>query len=63
MFEILVSVESTATPCSAMPAMKPGIGFVVSDEKLSPRGGDPICLLALQSLMPFLTGEEAPDCS
>ena len=58
MFEILIEVESAAVPCPAVPPMKPGLGFVVRDEKLYPRGAAPICLLALQSMMPFLTAKQ-----
>ncbi len=58
MFEILIEVESATVPCPAVPPMKPGLGFVVRDEKLFPRDAAPICLFALQSMMPFLTAKQ-----
>jgi len=58
MFEILIEVESAAVPCPSVPPMKPGLGFVVRDEKLFPRDAAPICIFALQSMMPFLTAKQ-----
>ncbi len=58
MFEILIEVESAAVPCPSVPPMKPGLGFVVRDEKLFPRDAAPICIFALQSMMPFFTAKQ-----
>lgn len=60
MFELAVEVESAVARCPAAIPMEPGVGLVVRSEKLFSRDGSPICLFALQSLMPFFTAKQRP---
>jgi uncharacterized repeat protein (TIGR04076 family) len=58
MYELWVSVERIEGACSGPVPMVPGTGFLVRNGSLHFPGGGPICLYALQSLMPLLPAKE-----
>ena len=58
MYELWVSVERIEGACSGPVPMVPGTGFLVRNGSLLFPGGGPICLYALQSLMPILQAKE-----
>ena len=58
MDELWVSVDRIVGACSGPVPMIPGTGFVVRDGSLCFPGGGPICIYALQSLMPLLPAKE-----
>lgn len=58
MYELWVSVDRIVGACSGPVPMASGTGFAVRDGSLCFPGGGPICLYALQSLMPLLPAKE-----
>jgi len=58
MYELWVSVDRIVGTCSGPVPMIPGTGFLVRSGRLHFPGGGPICLFALQSLMPILPAKE-----
>jgi uncharacterized repeat protein (TIGR04076 family) len=58
MHELWVAVERVMGTCTAQIPMTPGQGFLVRNGRLSFPGGGPICLFALQSVIPLLPAKE-----
>ena len=58
MNELWVSVDRVEGVCTGPVPMSPGRGFLVRDGRLVLPGGGPICLYALQSLIPLLPVKE-----
>ncbi len=58
MHELWVAVDRVAGTCTGPVPMTPGTGFLVRNGRLSFPGGGPICLFALQSLLPLLPVKE-----
>lgn len=58
MHELWVAVDRVGASCTAQVPMAPGAGFLVRNGRLSFPGGGPICLYALQSLLPLLPAKE-----
>ncbi len=58
MHELWVAVNRVIGTCTGPVPMKPGIGFLVRSGRLFFPGGGPICLYALQSLLPLLPAKE-----
>jgi uncharacterized repeat protein (TIGR04076 family) len=57
-YELWVSVERVEGACTATVPMEPGVGFLVRNGRLVFPGGGPICLYALQSILPLLPAKE-----
>ena len=58
MHELWVSVERIEGVCSSKRPMRLGTGFLVRNGKLAFPKGDPICLFALQSILPMIPAKE-----
>lgn len=58
MYELWVSVERIIGACSGPVPMQQGHGFLVRDGRLLFPEGEPVCLFALQSLLPLLPAKE-----
>jgi len=58
MHELWVSVEKIEGACSSERPMELGTGFLVRSGRLIFPNGGPICLFALQSILPMLPAKE-----
>ncbi len=58
MHELWIEVERIEGACSGPVPMVPGTGFLVRNGSLIFPGGGPICLYALQSIMPMIPAKE-----
>jgi len=58
MHELWIEVERVEGVCTGPVPMAPGTGFLVRNGSLHFPGGGPICLFALQSLLPMLPAKE-----
>ena len=58
MHELWVSVERVEGACSSKHPMEPGTAFLVRNGKLAFPEGGPICLFALQSILPMIPAKE-----
>jgi uncharacterized repeat protein (TIGR04076 family) len=58
MDELWVSVDRVEWVCTGPVPMSPGRGFLVRDGRLLLPGGGPICMYALQSVIPLLPAKE-----
>ncbi len=58
MDELWVSVDRVEGACSGPVPMSPGTGFLVRTGRLFLPGGRPICMYALQSVIPLLPAKE-----
>jgi len=58
MHELWIEVDRVDGACSGPVPMTPGTGFLVRGGRLHVPGGGPICLFALQSLLPLLPAKE-----
>jgi uncharacterized repeat protein (TIGR04076 family) len=58
MHELWIEVERVEGTCTGPVPMKPGTGFSVRNGSLIFPGGGPICLYALQSILPMLPAKE-----
>jgi len=62
MYDLWISVARVEGACSGPVPMSPGRGFLVRDGCLTFPDGGPICLFALQSLIPLLPAKEREVC-
>jgi len=58
MHELWVAVERVEGVCSGAVPMEPGIGFLVRNGSLVFPSGGPICMYALQSILPMIPAKE-----
>jgi len=58
MRNLWVSVERVIGRCTGVAPMRCGVGFAVRDGRICAPGGGPICLFALQALLPLLPAKE-----
>ncbi|GAF69612.1 unnamed protein product, partial [marine sediment metagenome] len=58
MHELWIEVERVEGVCSGPVPMVPGTGFLVRNGSLIFPGGGPICLYALQSILPMIPAKE-----
>lgn len=58
MHELWIEVNRVEGACSGPVPMVPGVRFAIQNGRLIFPGGGPICLFALQSLMPLLPAKE-----
>ena len=58
MHELWIEVERVEGACSGPMPMVPGVGFRVRNGRLVFPGGGPICLFALQSILPLIPAKE-----
>ena len=58
MHELWVTVDRVEGACSGPVAMVPGVRFAMQNGRLIFPGGGPVCLFALQSILPLLPAKE-----
>jgi len=58
MHELWISVDHVEGACSAPIPMRTGTGFLVRNGRLHFPGGGPVCLFALQSILPLVPAKE-----
>ncbi len=58
MHELWIEVERVEGTCTGPVPMAPGTGFLVRNGSLVFPGGGPICLFALQSVLPMIPAKE-----